>query len=453
MKKLFTLVSAALLAVSMSATTFTFSAQSDTAQTKDGITVKLAKGTGQNNPAWVSSSSQLRLYANNTITITGDSIGSAAITFSKGAKAYASLTASAGTLVSGGSSTSSDNKVIDNWTGDALKEVVFTLGATGQRAIYKLVVNGGGEGGDTTMIEDVDGLEIDFYPSYSEEGAYDYTFLLYNSEDENNLPMIAFDILTEEEKVYTGTYSVKEGTLTEYSYYVYGSEDEDYLEFTDGEITITDNGKDNYTIKGWFTDGEEVYGVDVTLDGEYFNAEYAYEPEEKTTLNLTITAGEVDDSYAESYGIIDIYLTTADGQIQLEYYLPAEATELEDGTYTIEAAEYDEEDALIQTYGFFDAGYYYSNYGMPVASYYETEEEYYYLVSGTVKIETTEEGKKVTLAGTTYYGSTINAEYTIVTTGTEQINSEKVINKRVENNQVVIIRNNEKFNVIGQRIL
>lgn len=141
MKKFFTfLASTLLLCGSASATTFNFTSDESVSQTADGYTVKIDKGSGNNAPKYYDNG--LRLYAQNTITVSGEDLTRISITFSmQGSKEYASLTASAGSLVSGGTSTSANEKVTDIWTGSA-SSVTFTLGSTGQRLIYSLVVNG-----------------------------------------------------------------------------------------------------------------------------------------------------------------------------------------------------------------------------------------------------------------------------------------------------------------------
>ena len=142
MKKIFTLLAAAAVSLSAMATTFTFTSASDLTQTKNGITVAIAKGSGSSAPAYYDNG--LRLYASNTITVSGDDLSSISITFLKqGSKAYASLSASTGSLVSGGESTSDTDYKTDTWTGSG-SSVTFTLGASGQRLIYQLVVNGDG---------------------------------------------------------------------------------------------------------------------------------------------------------------------------------------------------------------------------------------------------------------------------------------------------------------------
>lgn len=141
MKKILTFFLAAATAVSAMATTFNFNSSESVNQTADGISVSISKGSGNNAPAYYSNG--LRLYENNTITISGQNLSSISLSFAKqGSKAYAPLTASAGTLASGGTSTSETDIKTDIWTGNA-STVTFTLG-TGQRLISKIVVNGSG---------------------------------------------------------------------------------------------------------------------------------------------------------------------------------------------------------------------------------------------------------------------------------------------------------------------
>lgn len=146
MKKIFTLLSALFLSVTAAmATTFTFTSEASVSQTADGYTVTLSKGSGNNAPAFFKDYDpvQMRLYANNTITISGANITSIELTFAKNNnKEYASLTASTGNLVSGGASASNTDFKTDKWTGSA-SSVTFTLG-TGQRIISSIIVNNDG---------------------------------------------------------------------------------------------------------------------------------------------------------------------------------------------------------------------------------------------------------------------------------------------------------------------
>lgn len=140
-----------LAAMSMSgtATEFEFQAAEDLYQTKDGFTVALAQGSGQTAPAatmnYQTQEPEVRLYVGNTITVSGTDLQNIQIVFARTSASkgdYADLSASNGTLVSGGTSTATTDLKLDQWTGNAT-EVVFTLIAPGkQRQIMQLVING-----------------------------------------------------------------------------------------------------------------------------------------------------------------------------------------------------------------------------------------------------------------------------------------------------------------------
>ena len=63
-------------------TVFTFSEASDMSQTKDGISLSIAKGNGQNEPKattdYETSQFEMRLYIGNTITVSGTELTDAA---------------------------------------------------------------------------------------------------------------------------------------------------------------------------------------------------------------------------------------------------------------------------------------------------------------------------------------------------------------------------------------
>ena len=126
---------AALMACTLSfATDFTLTSES--AVTQDGITITFDKGKGSNAPTWYAAG--LRLYAQNTITISAET-DITAISFDwekQGSKAFATATASVGTY------THLAAKGKGEWTGSA-KSVVFTLGNSGQLQLNTLSVTAG----------------------------------------------------------------------------------------------------------------------------------------------------------------------------------------------------------------------------------------------------------------------------------------------------------------------
>lgn len=166
MKKIYSLLALVCLSAHIVAATFTFSSDASLQQTVDGITLSIAQGGGSSAPKYYTNG--MRLYAKNTITLSGTNITNVTITFAKqGTKAYAGLTASIGNLVSGGESTSADDDKMDVWTGSA-STITFTLGESGQRLIKQINVNGEVIAPDddqpTTPTDTVPTLQLD--PSY-----------------------------------------------------------------------------------------------------------------------------------------------------------------------------------------------------------------------------------------------------------------------------------------------
>lgn len=97
------------------------------------ITVSFGQGSGSSAPAWFSAG--LRLYANNTVTISSKS-NITAITFNwekQGSKAFASATASTGSY------SHPSAAGVGKWTGSA-KSVTLTLGASGQLQLNTFIV-------------------------------------------------------------------------------------------------------------------------------------------------------------------------------------------------------------------------------------------------------------------------------------------------------------------------
>ncbi len=141
MKKFFSFLAAVLFAGSMMAVDFTL--ESADAVTVDGVTVTFDKGEGTNAPAWYSNG--LRLYANNTVTVSSES-AITAITFNwqkQGAKAFNTATASVGEY------THPEAAGEGKWTGSA-NSVTFTLGTTGQLLLNTFTVTLA-EGGETPV--------------------------------------------------------------------------------------------------------------------------------------------------------------------------------------------------------------------------------------------------------------------------------------------------------------
>lgn len=137
------LLCALITGTSAWATDFTLSSADEV--TKEGITVSFNIGDGTNAPTWYDAG--LRLYANNTITISLTEGNIAAISFNwekQGNKTFASVTASEGNY------SHPSNTGSGTWTGSA-QSVTFTLGNSGQLQLNTLSVTLAGSGTSYTI--------------------------------------------------------------------------------------------------------------------------------------------------------------------------------------------------------------------------------------------------------------------------------------------------------------
>lgn len=140
------LVTLLTMIVSMGAWATDFALSSAENITQDGITVSFDKASGSSAPAWYDAG--LRLYANNTITISSAN-NITGITFNwekQGSKAFASVSASVGTY------THPSAAGEGTWTGSS-KSITFTLGNSGQLQLNTFTVTC--ETGGETPVETV----------------------------------------------------------------------------------------------------------------------------------------------------------------------------------------------------------------------------------------------------------------------------------------------------------
>lgn len=354
--------------------------------TKDGVTVSTDLGFGHSNYT-TGLPDQLRVYNGGTLTI----------------ESSATITKIEFTF--------EDNK-------DGFLETSYTPNSTSwsetlgaQARISLIVVTLDGEvpptpptPGDTTALTMLDAFEFAYYGSYSEEGAYNYSLNIYNSQDENYVPYVSFDIYTEAQGEFTGKFSAEGGNLgLDYSAFFPDAESEGEY-FTSATVTILEGEGDDLVVEGIFTtEAGKTYTFSVTAEPYIYDAEHPYEPQEAKTFDLTAVDGETDDSYFADYGIVYFYLDMEDGSVVGLTYRTANGTEPE-GTFAILDDEY--EDAFLTGTDF---------YGYPDGSYYETiEGDVYYFVSGSVTLATDEAGNtNITINATSAYGSTFTVTGTV----------------------------------------
>lgn len=171
MRKMFLLAALCCTISALAETEFTFSTNADMNQTKDGISLVIAVGTSQNTPTVTSDYEtklpEMRLYAGNTITLSGTKLTNIQLVCAKSSasnKAYTGLNANEGTLKSGGEAADKNDWKVDSWTGNASK-VIFTLTGSGQRRIQRILIDG--EPIVITPIEDELPTEADLQTEYS----------------------------------------------------------------------------------------------------------------------------------------------------------------------------------------------------------------------------------------------------------------------------------------------
>jgi hypothetical protein len=304
--------------------TFTFNSVAK--QTKNGYTVTLEKGNGNNDPAYKDEWGMVRVYNKNTITIEGGQITSMKISYTKtkADKAYAAVTANVGTYISGGESTEVNQEVTDTWNGSAEK-VVLTLGDTGQRGLIKLVINEGSsntpdDGGDDVTPDDggttpdtpkgdevkVSGLVYADAYYYEEEGYGYFDIDMYKDIDmdtyEYTYPEVYISFEATSKTALNGTYDLLYAGLW--------TSENDSVEMGEvlGTVTIKNvDSEYNYSFKGSFvgTDGKtytfndvvNVWAFDfdnweeITLDesGEPTDPEDPTDPTDPETPAGTVT--------------------------------------------------------------------------------------------------------------------------------------------------------------------
>lgn len=512
MKKICTSICMMLVAMmAMASTTFTFTGDGDKTQTKDGITLAIAKAGGANDPVWNVNSSQLRMYANNTLTVSGNGITEIKLTWTKqGGKDYAAVTCNTGSIASGGASSSNTDPKTDTWTGDAT-QVIFTLG-TGQRVVVEVEVTTGGtstggqgQGQDQGQGQGQgSGLVTDYTygePTIVAASALtaelgnnkNYSFIENNILVNCNLGAIVRESTTSPD--YFGCNAGQSMTITAAKaikgiaidgYVKKGfdaSVDNGTIEFlsdsdddVEGEpvILIKDINATSVTISAvkqmrcyvmyiyFDANPEDELGEGGGEEGDY---NFDYEPAETTTLTISFDElGYEDESEYYGYAVTSLSFASDDYEAELAVFTAATAgaTVLPVGTYPINAS-YAENTVQASPGG--DDMYDYPSYIMTDFEFDSQYQEWYYntsyyLVSGSLVVEADPAGVKMTINATTAKGSTVHAvfvgaavNYGDPDTAVEEVEkAEGPSAKRLVNGRVLILREGKVYDVLGSEV-
>ena len=212
------------------------------------------------------------------------------------------------------------------------------------------------------------------------------------------------------------------------------------------DLDVTEG--DTLTVKAIYGEFNNVPQVTNAIFVEVRKAEggeeslsYDYEPTEVTTINLTATTIKVED-YTADYGVVYIELGDEDGNwVSLEFIASSYDGTLPAGTFEISASE--AEGTFYASPGGDDEYDYGCYVGIMNGEYYNP----YYLISGTVTIDA--EGN-ITVAATSYNGSTINATYVAESQGIEETLAEGKAVKVIREGNVRIMKGDKTFSVMGQ---
>ena len=144
------------------------------------------------------------------------------------------------------------------------------------------------------------------------------------------------------------------------------------------------------------------------------SAVYALEPMTPTTIQFTATQALYDDDDMKDIGELMVYFANGSDMIQLNFQQKelAAGTFVKTGTYIIDDSE--DEGTVLAGDGFrdFDPNEGSALYIQPEMTFLGWDPQAaYFIESGTVKVEASVKGVKITLEGISHYGSTIRMTY------------------------------------------
>jgi len=192
---------------------------------------------------------------------------------------------------------------------------------------------------------------------------------------------------------------------------------------------------------------------------------YALEPMTPTTINFTAIQALYDDDDMKDIGELMVYFADGSDFIQLNFQQAelAAGTVVKTGTYLIDDS--DDEGTVLAGDGFrdFDPNEGSALYIQPEMTFLGWDPKAaYFIESGTVKVEASVKGVKITLEGTSHYGSTIRMTYEgpiqnwddeDIALGMETIHhSDVIIHKILRNGHILILRGEKVYTVTGQEV-
>lgn len=442
MKKIFSILVAAWMGVSAMAATITIEGSEFTGGApnngdgakvelkKDGITVSTDKGYADGNV--------LRVYTGGVVTITSTEV----------------MTSIDFTCTVGNKYGTFDNAQPNKAT--------YSVTASKQTRIEKIVITTNGEGGGTDPDPDpsdnvvnvsANYAQLVYFEDYSEEGAENWELDLVNfSDDEDNYSsFMYFDLTTASKTSIKGTYTEAN---CDYNYtgvdFINGKDTtEIYADEKPISLSLTYKGQDEddypiYAIKGSFvgedgktyTISEEltIYAFDYDTDAEIVLNENGSTPnpdEPAPTDAITVAeALEIGKALANNTSTKESYTVVGYvGKIAKDY-----DTEKGDQCWFMT----DDENFTDSTYFEFEAYWCYINEPVAVGDYVS--------VTGPITKYVSDKGY------TTIEIKNGQAQKISAPMGLENAETDAVVVKRIENGQLIIRRGEKRYNVVGQEL-
>lgn len=256
---------------------------------------------------------------------------------------------------------------------------------------------------------------------------------------------------------FSGTYSL-EDLEPEYSYFAtLSATDTVYYLIDQADFAIASTGTDSYTVTGTFicypeADWSQLTVFTLTMSFSYETSggggDFEYDTDKDLTATFTegVDEFEWDTDYFASYGVVDLYITAADGgsALYLEFYPTAD--DVPNGTYPI--------DGTYEAPSVFASLGYSAEYQMDIPSYYaEIEGQYYgdtwYFVSGTVTVS----DNQIIIAAKNSLNKNVNITVNLISSAVETVKAVTTnAHKFMHNGMIKIRRGNKLFLMDGKAL-
>lgn len=283
-----------------------------------------------------------------------------------------------------------------------------------------------------------------------------------NRNGGNHFTSTACIILEPLEKGLAGTYRLDDYSVNANSYVLFDSKYRYVTDYTGKptEIVITDNQDGSYTISGAFRtkngNNYYYYYYDATAAANTFTPvkpdPYAAEPTAtiEKTLNYTNMYAEEENTPIKFYA----YDESTYDDVELQFNMPS--YNIPAGSYNVAntGADNTVQAASGEIINYFPAPTY--------VSFYDEffNQTIYFITGGSVTVAYSQDGSTITMTGTltSAHGSTFTLNlsgtnpFPYTPTALVNVTADTNVTKNLRNGQVLILKDNKTYNVLGQEV-